>query len=46
MVFAALNVFNPVLTVWNQTFDTAKAHGWHDKQAVLTPGGIVAVRAA
>ncbi|HQY92831.1 MAG: ABC transporter ATP-binding protein [Caldilinea sp.] len=36
MVFqAALNAFNPVLTVWNQTFDTAKAHGWHDKQAVL-----------
>ena len=35
MVFqAALNAFNPVLTVWNQTWDTAKAHGWQDKKAV------------
>ena len=35
MVFqAALNAFNPVLKVWAQAFDTAKAHGWHDKAAV------------
>ena len=35
MVFqAALNAFNPVLTIWTQTFDTAKAHGWQDKTAV------------
>jgi peptide/nickel transport system ATP-binding protein len=35
MVFqAALNAFNPVLTVWNQVYDTAKAHGWQDKTAV------------
>ena len=35
MVFqAALNAFNPVLTVWAQTYDTAKAHGWSDKAAV------------
>ena len=35
MVFqAALNAFNPVLTIWSQTFDTAKAHGWQDKTAV------------
>ena len=32
MVFqAALNAFNPVLTIWDQTCDTAKAHGWNDK---------------
>jgi len=37
MVFqAALNAFNPVLTVWDQTWDTAKAHGWQDKKAVQT----------
>ena len=35
MVFqSALNSFNPVLRVWNQMVDTAKAHGWSDKQAV------------
>ncbi|MEZ4581776.1 MAG: ABC transporter ATP-binding protein [Caldilineaceae bacterium] len=35
MVFqAALNAFNPVLKVWDQAWDTAKAHGWHDKTAV------------
>lgn len=35
MVFqAALNAFNPVLTVWSQALDTAKAHGWNDKAAV------------
>jgi peptide/nickel transport system ATP-binding protein len=35
MVFqAALNAFNPVLKVWAQALDTAKAHGWHDKTAV------------
>jgi len=35
MVFqAALNAFNPVLKVWAQALDTAKAHGWNDKEAV------------
>ncbi|MFO7635327.1 MAG: ABC transporter ATP-binding protein [Caldilinea sp.] len=35
MVFqAALNAFNPVLKIWAQALDTAKAHGWHDKAAV------------
>ena len=35
MVFqSALNAFNPVLRVWEQVLDTAKAHGWHDRSAV------------
>lgn len=35
MVFqSALNAFNPVLRVWQQVWDTAKAHGWRDKKAV------------
>lgn len=35
MVFqSALNAFNPVLRVWDQVLDTARAHGWHDRQAV------------
>ncbi len=35
MVFqSALNAFNPVLRVWDQIWDTAKAHGWKDKKAV------------
>ncbi len=35
MVFqSALNAFNPVLKVWDQVLDTARAHGWHDRQAV------------
>jgi peptide/nickel transport system ATP-binding protein len=35
MVFqSALNAFNPVLRVRNQMADTAKAHGWKDKNAV------------
>jgi peptide/nickel transport system ATP-binding protein len=35
MVFqSALNAFNPVLRVWDQIWDTTKAHGWRDKQAV------------
>ena len=35
MVFqSALNAFNPVLKVWEQVWDTAQAHGWHDRQAV------------
>ena len=35
MVFqSALNAFNPVLRVWEQVWDTARAHGWNDKQAV------------
>lgn len=35
MVFqSALNAFNPVLRVWDQVWDTAKAHGWRDRQAV------------
>ena len=37
MVFqSALNAFNPVLRVWEQIWDTAKAHGWRDKEAVRT----------
>lgn len=35
MVFqSALNAFNPVLRVWDQTWDTARAHGWSDRSAV------------
>ncbi len=35
MVFqSALNSFNPVLRIWNQMYDTAKAHGWSDRRAV------------
>lgn len=35
MVFqSALNAFNPVLRVWEQMWDTARSHGWTDKQAV------------
>lgn len=35
MVFqSALNAFNPVLRVWDQVLDTARAHGWNDRQAV------------
>jgi peptide/nickel transport system ATP-binding protein len=35
MVFqAALNAFNPVLTIWSQAQDTARAHGWTDKKAI------------
>ena len=35
MVFqSALNAFNPVLRVWEQIWDTAKAHGWRDKESV------------
>jgi peptide/nickel transport system ATP-binding protein len=35
MVFqSALNAFNPVLRVWEQMWDTAQSHGWHDKKAV------------
>jgi peptide/nickel transport system ATP-binding protein len=35
MVFqSALNAFNPVLRVWEQIWDTAKAHNWRDKEAV------------
>ena len=35
MVFqSALNAFNPVLRIWDQTWDIAKAHGWKDKKAV------------
>ncbi len=35
MVFqSALNSFNPVLRIWNQMYDTAKAHGWGDRRAV------------
>jgi peptide/nickel transport system ATP-binding protein len=35
MVFqSALNAFNPVLRVWEQIWDTAKAHNWRDKDAV------------
>jgi peptide/nickel transport system ATP-binding protein len=35
MVFqSALNAFNPVLRIWEQIWDTAKSHGWKDKQAV------------
>ncbi len=35
MVFqSALNAFNPVLKVWEQVWDTAQSHGWHDRRAV------------
>lgn len=35
MVFqSALNAFNPVLRVWDQMLDTAKAHGWTDRKAI------------
>lgn len=35
MVFqSALNAFNPVLKVWDQVFDTAKAHRWTNRQEV------------
>lgn len=35
MVFqSALNAFNPVLRVWEQMWDTARSHGWNDKNAV------------
>lgn len=35
MVFqSALNAFNPVLRVWDQVLDTAKAHGWNDRAEV------------
>ncbi len=35
MVFqSALNAFNPVLRVWDQIWDTAKAHGWNNKSEV------------
>ena len=35
MVFqSALNAFNPVLRIWDQVWDTARAHGWNDRQAV------------
>src|SRR5262245_55978266 len=35
MVFqSALNAFNPVLRIWDQVLDTARAHGWSDRQAI------------
>ena len=35
MVFqSALNAFNPVLTIWDQVWDTAKAHRWNNSQEV------------
>lgn len=35
MVFqSALNAFNPVLRIWEQALDTAKAHGWADREMV------------
>lgn len=35
MVFqSALNAFNPVLRIWDQVWDTARAHGWTSRQAV------------
>jgi peptide/nickel transport system ATP-binding protein len=35
MVFqSALNAFNPVLRIWDQVWDTARAHGWSDRNAV------------
>jgi peptide/nickel transport system ATP-binding protein len=35
MVFqAALNSFNPVITIWDQFLDTAQAHGMKDARAV------------
>jgi len=35
MVFqSALNAFNPVLKIWDQVLDTARAHNWNDRKAV------------
>ena len=35
MVFqSALNAFNPVLRVWDQIWDTAKAHDWNNRDEV------------
>ncbi len=35
MVFqSALNAFNPVLRIWDQMLDTARSHGWNDRQAI------------
>ncbi len=35
MVFqSALNAFNPVLKVWDQVWDTAKAHRWNNREEV------------
>lgn len=35
MVFqSALNAFNPVLRIWDQVLDTARAHNWNDRQAI------------
>ena len=35
MVFqAALNSFNPVITIWEQFLDTARAHGLHDRHRI------------
>jgi len=35
MVFqSALNAFNPVLRIWDQVYDTAKAHGWKKRREV------------
>jgi peptide/nickel transport system ATP-binding protein len=35
MVFqSALNAFNPVLRIWDQVWDTARAHGWNERAAV------------
>src|SRR5438132_10919498 len=35
MVFqAALNSFNPVITIWEQFLDTARAHGMKDRHRV------------
>jgi peptide/nickel transport system ATP-binding protein len=31
---SALNAFNPVLRIWEQVWDAARAHGWKDSQAV------------
>jgi peptide/nickel transport system ATP-binding protein len=35
MVFqSALNAFNPVLPIWEQVWDTARAHNWADRKAI------------
>ncbi|RME62382.1 MAG: ABC transporter ATP-binding protein [Caldilineae bacterium] len=35
MVFqSALNAFNPVLKIWDQVLDTARAHGWTNRNEV------------
>lgn len=35
MVFqAALNALNPVIRIWDQIFETAKAHGWSNRREV------------